>query len=282
MGVIYRVSNWDRFENNKSREREACSYVCVPNKQHGMGLNRILAEKDGASIYGIWQLILGAVSRQGKHREGWLTDDGHRTGAAWAPADLHVLWRIKLAEIERALEVLSSARIGWIEVHESSQVVDNQGPAVGARQVPAECPPGAPEEKRIEENGIEKKSTPSAPIFSAGIVIPECLNAPEFFAEWEKYQAYRRERKLSKLKDSSIQTKLDEMAAWGRAAAIESIRLTISNCWQGLFEPRQGQMSFGKTPIQTCPLPAHEVPAVGDLAARVAAIKARKDLEGQQ
>ena len=43
--VVYQVTGWDaHYENDRSRARDVCSYVCVPNKQHGMGLLRILAE----------------------------------------------------------------------------------------------------------------------------------------------------------------------------------------------------------------------------------------------
>ena len=137
--MTYRIRDWDKyFENNKSRERDHCSYVCVPNKQDGMGLTRILAEPDGASIYGIWHLILGAVSRQRRPRAGWLTDDGQETGTAWALSDMALRWRRPEEEITRALFVLCSAPIGWIEC------------LPGAHEVPAECPSGALEGKGRE------------------------------------------------------------------------------------------------------------------------------------
>lgn len=151
---IYRVKNWDKnFENNKSRERDQCSFVCIPNKQDGLGLIRILMEKDGPAIYGIWHLIVGALSRQHKPRDGWMTDDGHQTGTAWAPDCLALRWRRKPEEIQRALEVLSSEPIGWLEVINE---VPAECPST-ARVVPAECPTSALKEGRKEEkepNGI--------------------------------------------------------------------------------------------------------------------------------
>src|SRR5579872_3770087 len=81
MPLVYRVKDWDtRFENYKSREVDSCGFVCVPNKQDGLGLNRILAETDGAAVYGIFSLIIGACSRQRRPRSGWLTDDGRESG----------------------------------------------------------------------------------------------------------------------------------------------------------------------------------------------------------
>lgn len=162
MSIVYHIINWNQnYENNKSREREKCSYVCVPNQQDGMGLAHLLSLPDGAMIYGIWCLILGAASRQGKHRDGWLTRDGHQTGTPWTPSALAVLWRRDVADIERALDVLCSEDVGWVEKITSSQRIENELETLSAREVPAECPPSAPshvcaraseEEKRIEEN----------------------------------------------------------------------------------------------------------------------------------
>ena len=162
---IYRVRDWNKhFENNKSRARGACSFVCVPNKQHGLGFARIMSEPDGAAIYGIWICILGACSQQQKPREGWLTDtgrapDGHQAGTAWAPSDLALKFRRPLPEIERALDVLKSPAIGWLECIEETGL---QELTESARVVPGECPPDTLEEKRNEENRSEVNDAPRA------------------------------------------------------------------------------------------------------------------------
>lgn len=148
--MTYQIRDWnEHFENNKSKERDRCSFVCVPNKQHGMGFCRLMAEPDGAAIYGIWHCILGACSQQKRPREGWLTSDGrapdgHRTGTSWAPLDLSLKFRRPEAEIKRALDVLCSESIGWVVLH-------GECPS-GARPVPAECPSGAQEGKGRERN----------------------------------------------------------------------------------------------------------------------------------
>lgn len=144
--ITYQIKDWDsNFENNKSRERLQCSFVCVPNKQHGMSFSRIMAEEDGAMIYGIWQLIIGACSQQKNPRNGWLTQDGYQTGTAWVPSDLALKFRRPVTEIERSLKVLSSEVIGWIIAHEKHS---------SARLVPAECPSGVVKERKKE--GIER------------------------------------------------------------------------------------------------------------------------------
>ena len=56
--IVYRVKDWSKhFENNKSRERDSLSWVPVPNKQHGMGFQRIMAHDDGLAILGVWYLV---------------------------------------------------------------------------------------------------------------------------------------------------------------------------------------------------------------------------------
>jgi hypothetical protein len=127
-----------------------------------MGLTRVLAEPDGASVFGVFVLIVEAVSRQRKPRNGWLTDDGHQTGTAWAPDDLALRWRRTEAEIVRAMQVLSSARVGWIESYDESTTADNITPSVkcppSALQVPVVCPPSAPEGRKEEKEGREGNS----------------------------------------------------------------------------------------------------------------------------
>lgn len=158
--IVYQIRDWDsHFENNKSRERNDCSFVCVPNKQHGLGFQRVVSEKDGSTIYGIWHMIVGTCSRQKKPRLGWLTQDGHQTGTPLTPDDLSLQFRRPVKEVERALEFLSSPRVGWMICYDLPEVADNEYPALSAREVPADCPNGAPEEKRREENGIEEKRT---------------------------------------------------------------------------------------------------------------------------
>jgi hypothetical protein len=114
--VVYQIQNWDElFENNKSRTVDRCQFVCVPNKQDGMGLTRVLAHKNGRAIYGLWHLMVGACSRQRRPRAGWMTDTGHQTGTAWTLNDLALRWRCQEADISEALEILSSPNIGWIK-----------------------------------------------------------------------------------------------------------------------------------------------------------------------
>ena len=68
-------------------------------------------------------------------------------------------------------------------------------------------------------------------------VIPESLNRPDFAAAWSDWCAYRRERGQT-LKSRTAHAQLAELAKRGPAAAIASIRQSIMQGWQGLFELR--------------------------------------------
>lgn len=116
MTFVYRIHNWDdNFESSGSRKTDRPQWVSVPNKQHGMGLTKILSQPDGRAIYGIWCLIVGACSTQERPREGWLTSDGTAAGVPWTADDLAEKWRSSPSEVGRALEVLTSHKVGWVQ-----------------------------------------------------------------------------------------------------------------------------------------------------------------------
>lgn len=153
MKPTYRIKDWDRhFENAKSRTIDNCSYVGVPNKQHGLGFTRIMAEPDGAAIFGVWMLIVEAVSRQPKPRAGWLTADGSGEGEPWTINDLALQWRRPEKEISRALNFLSSSQIGWIEQMKGEATGEAKESEVPREEpeVSAQYPPGIHTKERTE------------------------------------------------------------------------------------------------------------------------------------
>ena len=154
---VYQVSAWDaNFENHKSRERENCRFVYVPNGLGGLSLRRLLAESDGWMIYGLFHLLLCKLSQQALPRDGWLTDDGHPTGTPWTPDDLVVLFGGQEAGAERALQVLSSPQVGWLTKHDSATVAASTGCVKSVRKPPDERPPSV---QQAPLNGRERKGT---------------------------------------------------------------------------------------------------------------------------
>lgn len=79
---------------------------------------------------------------------------------------------------------------------------------------------------------IEQSEAAASPVF------PKGLSSPEFAAAWKDWAAYRSERRLSRWKPRTVAAKLAELETWGQASAIESIRQSIANGWQGIFEPK--------------------------------------------
>ena len=87
-----------------------------------------------------------------------------------------------------------------------------------------------PEKRREEKRRKEKNEIPP---------LPPSLEFDDFKTAWGEYVAYRREKKLDPLKPRSMALQWDEMATWGKADAIEAIRTTIRNGWQGIFPPKK-------------------------------------------
>lgn len=150
MAKTYRIKDWQKhYENNKSREREVCSWCPIPNKQDGLGYGRLLQEKDGAALYGAFLAVVLVASKQGRPRDGYLTGTGRAEDGPLSSEDLAIVTKVQEPIIRRMLDVVSCANIGWIETYES-----------GALEVPAKCPPSAPEEKRREGNERNILRTP--------------------------------------------------------------------------------------------------------------------------
>ena len=194
MKPTYRIKDWDaNFENAKSRTIDSCSFVCIPNKQHGLGFTRIMAEPDGATIFGIWVLLVEAASRQRRPRAGWLTEDGTRDGEPWATDELALRWRRPLKEVTRALSFLSSSRVGWIEVERIAGEIENepvQGespePIPQDTEVSAQYPSGIPiKNERTEQNEIEgKKEDPQRAIARRATRISSDFVANDAIRKW--------------------------------------------------------------------------------------------------
>jgi hypothetical protein len=160
--ITYRIKDWnDHYENNKSREREKCSFCCVPNKQDGLGYGMLMREKDGEALYGAFVAVVLIASKQ-KKRKGYLTANGLPGECPLSARQLSVKCQFKESTIQRMLDVCSTNEIGWIEA------VPAECP-LSAREVPAECPPSALEGKGRE--GKEGEGIPPVKKLSASEAI---------------------------------------------------------------------------------------------------------------
>ena len=157
MPTLYQVAEWEQFENNKSREREALSWYSVPNSVTPK-LRRILKlGAVGAAYYAVHHLILGLCSRQTRPRAGWLTDDGTPSGDPLTAADLAREFALPERLIADAIEALACPRIGWLCAREAGTETGTMVPVKRALRRPpmrresAASPPGeVPPEVEVE------------------------------------------------------------------------------------------------------------------------------------
>jgi hypothetical protein len=159
--MIYQIKDWNiHYENNKSREREKCSFCCIPNKQDGLGYGMLMREENGEALYGAFVAVVLICSKQtcGERvegdgekshwktaRDGWLTDNGLPSGCPLTARQLSVKCQFSEKTIQAMLTAVSSNEIGWI--------------VTSARQVPAKCPPSAPERTKERREGKEENGS---------------------------------------------------------------------------------------------------------------------------
>lgn len=86
----------------------------------------------------------------------------------------------------------------------------------------------------------------------AAVVLPLPFESPAFADAWADWLTYRKERKLTPYKPTALKAQLATLAEWGEVASIHSIRESIRQNWQGLFEPKQQitKTAPAGTPVQ--------------------------------
>jgi hypothetical protein len=110
----YSIRAWnENFEISQSRKIDGpLSWVAIPCKHDGLGFRRIMALEDGPAMYGAWALIV-QVAAKCKPR-GVLADER----GPLTPEELSFKTGCPEGIFKRALEVLSSERVGWLVVEE--------------------------------------------------------------------------------------------------------------------------------------------------------------------
>lgn len=85
-------------------------------------------------------------------------------------------------------------------------------------------------------NTVPTERTGKEQLKEQGISFPEKLRTPEFSEAWQSWLKFRREIK-KKLPPSTITKQLKLLATFGSSKAVRSIDCSITNGWQGLFDP---------------------------------------------
>lgn len=101
----------------------------------------------------------------------------------------------------------------------------------------AVTPPVQTEERKVIQ--LRESIEGGAPLAPEPVgALPGALNTDAFRTAWGDYLKHRRTSKMKKLQAQSVRAKWDEMAAWGEPVAIEAIRQSIANGYQGIFAPK--------------------------------------------
>lgn len=145
---LYQIKGWDEhFENNRTRNMKNMQWIPVANKHDGDGYTELVDRDNGAEMLGAWLAILQVASKCGER--GTLMRDN---GTPHTPKTISRLTRLKEGVICKALTLLCSPEIDWL------QVVDSQRSAGGCGEVAPIAHPTDEEGKgRKEEKGREEK-----------------------------------------------------------------------------------------------------------------------------
>lgn len=81
------------------------------------------------------------------------------------------------------------------------------------------------------------------------VPIPEELNTAEFKRSWQSWLNDRAQRK-KRVTTFAAELQLNDLKAWGVDLAIQSIKNSISNSYQGLFKPKENKRQVEQNQMQ--------------------------------
>lgn len=113
---------------------------------------------------------------------------------------------------------------------------------------PMSAVPNQPTNQPNQPPAEDKSAAPPVDIFDG---MPSILETEAFKSAWLDYVAYRITAKLKPLKPLSVKAQWQEFTQWGEERAIQAIRDTIRQGWQGIFEPKSGGKTHGKISSST-------------------------------
>lgn len=85
---------------------------------------------------------------------------------------------------------------------------------------------------------LQSTSSNTSSIEEVGVEFPANLQSADFEKAWKEYLDYRKNGRMKSLLPTSQVAQLKKMSEWGHDAAIKAINESISQGWQGIFEPK--------------------------------------------
>jgi hypothetical protein len=231
---LYKITDWRSFyETHETGKLKSLKWVPVPNRHDGLTFRQIGTEKNCSDLFAAWVLMIQVASKTERDRRGQLFRNGRPLDAA----SLALMTGFPARIFSAALDYFSQPSVGWLIAEEW----DNELPlSPGNLPDAAGNLPGPPEKiplngrEGMEGNGKEQKGTEEAPGEPVALALP--FASPEFAAAWSDFVKHRTEIK-KKLTPTATKQLFANCTKWGEQAAIESIRKSIANGWQGIFEP---------------------------------------------
>lgn len=161
---VYRIREWEiRYEVNakgdawsegQEKRRIALSYVRMT--VHGRAMTRsnrrlnALAGDDAPAVFGVFGKLMELAADNTKDLRGWIVDSD---GTPFTPDDIADILQWPVAIIDKALNILSSNDLRWIE---KAPISDFSGELRGT---PGNSAPNRREGNRREEKGMEEPKT---------------------------------------------------------------------------------------------------------------------------
>ena len=241
MGIRYRIRGWvELLENAQSRKCARLTWVPVPNKHDGKSFRRLMGLPNGPSLYGAWLLLLQVASKCPER--GVLADeDGPLTAE-----DLSLKTGCPESLFAEAFAELASDKIPWLE----AERLDENGKVVAEwERAPTPLPDpstgaGLNGRELNGRNGTEKKDAADVSTKSRkrpakiqeSDPLPAELDTEAGRKALDEFREHRRQLKkpLTPMGEKKL---LAEWATKGVARFVDAVDHSVSNGWQGLFEP---------------------------------------------
>lgn len=105
------------------------------------------------------------------------------------------------------------------------------------RTLSEHSPDSVPQEERRGEEKRIKKRVPAQRLQLAPVAIPASLDTLAFISVWCEWKQHRQEIRKP-LKPTAERQQLRTLEAMGLARAVAALRYSMTNGWQGVFEPK--------------------------------------------
>lgn len=222
MPTLYRIAKWrETYETHETRKLVRLNWIPVPNKHDGLGFRMVAAEKDGAALFGIWNLLVQVASKTEREQRGTLERDGIPLTAR----SLATMTGFSEKLFQRAFVFFSQPSIGWLLAEQWQTDLPLSPDGSG------DCPGNPPDEGKGREgkegNGKEGK---------AGAA-PLPFSSDAFKATWSQWEQHRREIRKP-LTPTATRLAFADLAEMGEERATAAILHSISKNYQGIFEDK--------------------------------------------